>query len=518
MSLLPRFHLFVICLISGLLPGCGGSPEKEATAPRSGSPQRVQPARPAAVQTPRQDATKSESPPPKEREQQRSAPRGSALPSRTLADLLDQPADSASRMLPHLPQRTIDDARAAAAGIRKLDGRRLTLYTDLTGPEIDRLPELFDQAFPQWCDYFHVDPDRHADWKMTGFLMKDRKTFSQTDLLPGDLPPFRHGFSRNYELWLDEQPTEYYRRHLLLHEGTHGFMNTTLGGCGPMWYMEGMAELLATHSFRDGKLRLNWFPPRREETPGWGRIRTIQDAFAVSRAKSLDMVLAIPPFALQDEAGYAWVWAAAALMDGHPRYQVRFRQLRQHVLDPDFQRKFDELFAADRPELFEEWQVFVAGLEYGNDVPRMAIDFQPGKNLPVQGADVSVAADRGWQNSGCRLEAGRTYKLIASGRWEKRCRPEFWPGLNHVPEKITLEPGGISIRYYRGRPLGQLLAAVRPDKANPNHLSVFLNPIVVGLSAEITPKQSGTLYLRLNDSAAELRDNKGEIRVEIKGK
>ena len=31
----------------------------------------------------------------------------------------------------------IDDARAAAAGIRKLPGKRLTLYTDLSGAEID---------------------------------------------------------------------------------------------------------------------------------------------------------------------------------------------------------------------------------------------------------------------------------------------------------------------------------------------------------------------------------------------
>ena len=45
------------------------------------------------------------------------------------------------------------------------------------------------------------------------------------------------------ELWLHDQPTAYYRRHLLLHEGTHVFMASFLGGCGPGWYMEGTAEL-----------------------------------------------------------------------------------------------------------------------------------------------------------------------------------------------------------------------------------------------------------------------------------
>ena len=34
--------------------------------------------------------------------------------------------------------------------------------------EIRRLPEVFDQAFPQWCDYFRVRPADHADWRMTG--------------------------------------------------------------------------------------------------------------------------------------------------------------------------------------------------------------------------------------------------------------------------------------------------------------------------------------------------------------
>ena len=87
-------------------------------------------------------------------------------------------------------------------------------------------------------------------WRMTGFLMKDKARFAERGLLPGDLPPFAHGYSRGRNLWLYEQPSDYYRRHLLLHEGTHGFMNTILGGCGPPWYMEGMAELLGTHRWR----------------------------------------------------------------------------------------------------------------------------------------------------------------------------------------------------------------------------------------------------------------------------
>ena len=92
-------------------------------------------------------------------------------------------------------------------------------------------------------------------------------------------------------LWLYEQPSDYYRRHLLLHEGTHGFMNTVLGGCGPLWYMEGIAEYLATHRWKDGRLTLGYMPRSRDEVPQWGRIRLIQDAVAEGRAPALKKVI-----------------------------------------------------------------------------------------------------------------------------------------------------------------------------------------------------------------------------------
>ena len=46
-----------------------------------------------------------------------------------------------------------DVARLADAGIRRLTGKHLTLYTDLpTQREVDELPEVFDRAVPQWCE------------------------------------------------------------------------------------------------------------------------------------------------------------------------------------------------------------------------------------------------------------------------------------------------------------------------------------------------------------------------------
>ena len=79
----------------------------------------------------------------------------------------------------------IDDARVEAAGIRKLTSQHLVLYTDLPAdPEVDRLPALFDQAVPQWAEYFDVDPNQLRDWQARGFLIKDRKRFDALGLMP----------------------------------------------------------------------------------------------------------------------------------------------------------------------------------------------------------------------------------------------------------------------------------------------------------------------------------------------
>ena len=144
---------------------------------------------------------------------------------------------------------------------------------------------------------------------MTGFIMKDKARFQSTGLLPADLPHFLHGYSRNNLLWLYEQPSDYYRRHLLLHEGTHGFMNTVLGGCGPPWYMEGMAELLATHRLADGRLTLNSMPANRDEVPEWGRIRIIKDAVAAGRGVTVAGVVGLPAQEFLNNDSYAWSWA-----------------------------------------------------------------------------------------------------------------------------------------------------------------------------------------------------------------
>jgi len=423
---------------------------------------------------------------------------------RILGDLLE---DGGKAYQP--AKMPIDEERVAAHGIRKLISKHLTLYTDLpSSPDVDELPRIFDAAVPQWCTYFNVPAEKVKSWKLVGFVINDKERFRKAGLLPNDLPPFVWGYQRGHEFWVYEQPTKYYRRHLLLHEGTHGFMNWHLGGTGPMWYAEGTAELLGTHRWKDGKLTLRYNPPDKTEVDGWGRVKIIKDHHAKGQILLLESVFFMRGQGQLATDVYGWCWAVCNFFDRHPRWQQAFRDMQKHceVRGDEFTRQFMKQLQDDWTEISEQWQLYVTGIEYGYDVARAAVTYKLGELTPPSGATATIAADRGWQSSGYRIEEGNTYEITAAGRYTVASDPQPWP----------CEPGGVTIRYYNGHPLGMLVGAIRDDdqplidKASP--LTHF-EPI--GLRREIKCNRSGTLYLRINESPSDLSDNAGELTVRI---
>ena len=66
-----------------------------------------------------------------------------------------------------------------------------------------------------------------------------------------------------------------------------------------------------------------------------------------------------------------------------------------------------------------------------------------------------------------------------------------------------------------GRPLGVMLAAIRSDDPADNTPSGLIRPMTVGLETTFQAPRTGTLYLRINDSAGELADNAGSAEVEV---
>jgi hypothetical protein len=541
----PLLRCAMLAALACWLSGCGA--EKLPSGKPSGgnpsaAPAKQQTAEVPSAQQPKTPAAKAVDPPKKSEPAKPQTPskRPKFSPLDLAAELREGEEverENAQRR-PNFPRpKPLDDAKLAAEGIRKVVGKHLALYTDLTAsPAVDELPEVFDQAYPQWCEYFKVEKQQDPVWQMRGFLLKDdetRKRFRKLDLISPEVPEFENGYTFNHEFFFFEQRSDYYRRHLMLHEGTHGFMLTHFGLSASQWYFEGTAELFGTHAWENKKLALRHFPRNREETSYHGRIKLVKEDFAAGQALSLDRVINLPfnlhnpgeadvtrgapqgnPMARRTHA-YAWCWASAVFLDGHSRYRDRFRTLHLRIQSPGLAGVVNTLYEADRDELYEEWQVFVAGLEYGYDLSRSEIDYKPGKPLPPGGATATVRTDRGWQSSELRLEAGKTYELAANGRYVVAQGQKPW----------ECEPGGVTIRYYQGLPLGILLAAIRPevsdrdrpanDRTEASGLSPFLRPQVVGRSLRLMPERSGTLYFKINDSAAELGDNSGALQVRV---
>jgi hypothetical protein len=439
-------------------------------------------------------------------------------PRRSLADLVesgdgpgstDGGASSDDSKRPTIaPPPNVDEAVAARAGIRKIEGKHVTVFTDLPeDDEVDALPQVFDLAVPQWCAYFDVPVERVGDWRVNAYVIKEKQRFQAAGLFPDKLPPFLNGFQRGSELWLYEQPSAYYRRHLLLHEATHGFMMAHVGGSGPPWYFEGLAELLGTHRWQDGRLELGYMPPTRDDAPYWGRIKVIRDEYEAGRGLSLVQIMKYGPEAHRQNEPYGWCWGAAEFFENHPRYRDAFHRMREYLaLDADrFARRFAALVDTPWTQVEEEWQLFVMNVDYGYDVARAAIDFQKGAPLAAEGATVEIAADRGWQSSGILLEEAGKYRLTASGRYQVADKPVVW----------WCEPGGVTIRYDQGRPLGMLLAAVHDDNFDGSTVSALALPQPIGLEREIFVERGGTLYLRINESPGGLADNAGTLSVRI---
>jgi hypothetical protein len=433
------------------------------------------------------------------------APGADAHPAAT-APVKDPPSALAADDPPPPPNPPpVEAGRIAAAGIRTLPGKYVTVHTDLPAGEVDELPAVFDAAVPLWCEYFRVDIARVAAWRPTACVMKDKERFAGAGLFDDSLPPFPHGYSRGSQFWLYEQPSAYYRRHLLLHEGTHCFMNGFLGGAGPPWYMEGIAELLATHHWQAGKLQMAIMPRSKEDVPYWGRVKIIRDEYAAGRGMSLAQILAYDRHAHLRNEPYGWCWGAAAFFDAHPKTQGAFRELRASAADTTtaFSRRFAERLKADWPDIDQDWQLFVLHCDYGYDFARAAVVHRPVSDLPAGGVTATIAADRGWQSTGVRLVAGKTYTLTASGRYQVGSDPKPW----------LCEPQGVTIQYHAGRPLGMLLAAVKPDQGTG--MSPLASPQTMGRSGQIAPTSNGTLYLSINEAASGLADNAGTLEVHI---
>ncbi len=399
--------------------------------------------------------------------------------------------------------------------IARYESKHLVLFTDIDPEQAKGLPAFFDQAYDALVEYFGPPPPAKdgSEYQLTGYLMQVRERFRQAGMLPKEAE-FQHGKNAGYEFWMDDQEFDYYRRHLLVHEGTHCFMMAREEKSGqslPLWYLEGTAELFGTHSIDEkGKATFRAMPDKLERFLGFERIEMVRKAIDTGRFRSVRGVIELTNDEFtRDRAGpYAWSWAFCKFLDTHPRYQKRFRELGQHLVGDEFGELMQESFAPDKDVLWAEWEQFARTLEYRYDIPRSAIAFEKGTPLIVgETRELPIRADIGWQSSKIWLEADTDYEISATGKVV----------LQKALKQSDSEAEGISIYYASGRPIGRLLGAIQatepPDEQGRGSLRDVLD---LGKSRTIRPTIAGTLYLRVNESWGDLADNTGSFQVRVK--
>ena len=406
-------------------------------------------------------------------------------------------------VLARSPEPEAAPARLATAALRKLAGRRLTLITDVADDtQIDVLPALADQAAAQFFTALGLDEQEAGDWRAIGCLMDDRRRFESVGLVPDSLPKLKSGYTIGDRFWMHNQTSDYYRRHLLLHELVHAVRQSGPWRPGAPWWEEGLAEWLATHQIDGESLGAAWFPTSADAVPGWGRIELLQQAAKEGESLSFAQVRAFGDSAHRELEPYAWCWAAIAFLDGRDATRAAFRALLQDR-SRDVRSGVDALLA-EYPHLALRWDAYVAELDYGYDFERSELNLTPGSS--TSGATRHrVVADHGWQNSGRVLAADVEYHLAADGRCTLADEPRPW----------VSEPQGVTVRYYRGRPLGELQAVLVAADLPPEAGKAFARPLHIGRGRSVAPEQDMLLWLRINDPPGERADNTGAYIVQV---
>ena len=407
---------------------------------------------------------------------------------------------------PHLP---ISVTQLKALGIEVFESKRLKLFTDLDAEVAKTLPPLFDQAYESWEDYFgKLPPARDkSEFQVNGYLMKDKTKFENAGLLKGELPDRFHGRQAGYQFWMLDQEQDYYRRHLLLHEGTHAFMLAIARLDVPNAYLEGMAEHFGTHQVVDGKLQVRLMPFNRLDFRGHDRLFLMRrDVGQNGIPGFLEVGEWEPARFRRFNESYAWAWGMCVFLDQHPRTHARFQKLGKSLNNPVAKKTFESELKPDLPEIVTEWNLFAGDAWEGFDFKRSAIEFHAGQAL-VKSQGVEIVAERGWQSSRILVEQGHRYQLVATGQFTLAEKPKPWIST----------ADGITFRYFNGRPLGQLLATIRTAQAADNEREPMLDVTPLGCTSRFEATRTGTLYLRLNDHPGELADNRGGLKVEIRG-
>jgi hypothetical protein len=364
-----------------------------------------------------------------------------------------------------------------------------------------------NQALEQWNTVWNHPLGDAPQLHVTACLIGDRTLFASAGLLNG-VPAFDDGYQLKDTLYIVEQPSVYYRRHLFLHEATHWIMYRFFGGAGSPWFMEGTADMFGTHALTDGKLLLNIIPKRPSEVPKWGRFKRLQEMLEEGTAPSLKEILAYGNERERRNDRYVWSWAATVFFWTHPEYSKALANASRPPLSYGFElsESLEKELREQWPSVLADWNGFVSDFDFGYEPQRsmtnLADWLRDSRDVP---ASMDVASDRGWQDTGIRMRAGDTIHISATGEFTLRNAPGSEPWM--------CGPNGITYQYHQHHPIGQLVATIVPTSQDTT--THRWKTISIGRDKTVTADRNGRLLLKINEPAGQLEDNQGILQIQV---
>ena len=412
-------------------------------------------------------------------------------------------------MLAMLSPVRADESADSVDPLVRRSGKHLRLVTDVDDESfVDELIASFDAAVPLWEKFWNLPTGTLQDWKVDAYVMKNASRFRREALLDYRVPEFPFGYSIGNEVWVNVQPSEYYTRHLLLHEGVHSLAYEQFGGAGPAWFVEGTAELLATHRGSAAGIEIGVVPGNRRDFAYWGRFKRMSQLRNESRIPSLETVMKYQANLKGDVEAYGWSWALASMLYAYPKYRDVFFEAARHGQDSptEFNRWCYRRLGNEWPIVQARWRNLAQDFDYGFDWNREQIGIS--KQDPLwDGSELNlnVASGSGWQSIGVRLSQGVTINLQATGEVI----------LDDVPKPWISKPPGVTIKYANGKPLGQVIARLVPLLDEKDEFVTPLETIAVGEEANLEIEQPCWLLLRVNDEVSDLANNRGDYQVTL---
>jgi len=120
----------------------------------------------------------------------------------------------------------------------------------------------------------------------------------------------------------------------------------------------------------------------------------------------------------------------------------------------------------------------------------------------------TVAADKGWQNTGIRVIEGKPITIRATGSWTFTLTAQLSPDGMTIPKELQ--------KFKLGSLLGVIQPTQRPAAQSKNKKKrEGMKPFRIGSETQFIAKETGYLYGSMYDNTHD--DNRGVLKLEIQG-